>query len=362
MTCQEVVEVMNRYLDGDLDEHERVLLMEHLNNCPDDQELFDRLQRLSEELEELPKVTPPFSLVDSILPQLAEIDALRDAKAAQAAVMDEEWTQAEEAAAAEGGSLGSRRASRKRTGWLGRRTAAWGGAAAVAAAAIILAVSLNGPQPNRQTAMLESKAPAAAGNASQYSPAADSEAADTGGAALKSMEEGSGSSEPAASPTAVSDGSRGTGDSSGAKSSTPPSPSAKVGGIGGASRFDKAAPNNSGSANMGEPSMGIAQFPSPPASPSPGMEQGIADQGIAAAADAASPDGKYSYAVTGELLEVFESGDKKLAELKIDGELHGSPSWSSDSTTLTVEFKDGTGAVKKFKIVAAGGTVEEQKS
>ncbi|MGK9251772.1 anti-sigma factor family protein [Paenibacillus humicus] len=357
MTCQEVVEVMNRYLDGDLDEHERVLLMEHLKNCPDDQELFERLQRLSEELEELPKVTPPFSLVDSILPQLAEIDALRDAKAAQAAVMDEEWTQAEEAAAAEGGSLGSRRASRKRTGWLGRRTAAWGGATAVAAAAIILAVSLNGPHPNRQTAMLESKAPAAAGNASEYSV---QEAADTGGAALKSVEEGAGSSEPATSPTAVSDGSRGTGGGSRTKASTSPPPSARVGGIGGASGFDKADPNNSGSANMGGPSMGIAQFPSPPASPSPGMEQGIAGQGLAAST--ASPDGKYSYTVTGTLLEVFDSGDKKLAELKMDGELQGSPSWSSDSTTLAVEVKDSSGAVKKFKIVAAEGTVEEQKS
>ncbi|ASS66052.2 anti-sigma factor [Paenibacillus sp. RUD330] len=351
---------MNRYLDGDLDEHERVLLMEHLKNCPDDQELFERLQRLSEELEELPKVTPPFSLVDSILPQLAEIDALRDAKAAQAAVMDEERTQAEEAAAAEGGSLGSHRASRKRTGWLGRRTAAWGGATAVAAAAIILAVSLNGPHPNRQTAMLESKAPAAAGNASPYSSAADQEAADTGGAAMKSMEEGTGSSEPATSPTAVSDGSRGTGGGSGTKPSTPPSPSARVGGVGGASQFNKSDPNNSGSANLGGPSMGIAQFPSPPASPSPGTEQGFASQGLAASA--ASPDGKYSYTVTGNLLEVFESGDKKLAELKLDGELQGSPSWSSDSTTLAVEVKDGSGAVKKFKIAAAEGTVEEQKS
>ncbi|WP_274520453.1 zf-HC2 domain-containing protein [Paenibacillus beijingensis] len=66
---------MQRQLDGDLDERESDILMAHLQNCPECSEMFDRLQRLSQELEQLPKVMPPFSLVDAIMPKLAEIDA-----------------------------------------------------------------------------------------------------------------------------------------------------------------------------------------------------------------------------------------------------------------------------------------------
>ena len=74
MNCQEVMEYMQRELDGDLGEIESAKLREHIRHCADCAEMYERLKRLSTELENLPKVTPPFSLVDAILPKLEEID------------------------------------------------------------------------------------------------------------------------------------------------------------------------------------------------------------------------------------------------------------------------------------------------
>ncbi|NTZ18563.1 hypothetical protein EXW96_13565 [Paenibacillus sp. JMULE4] len=73
MMCQEVIELMQRYLDRDLDETEYSRMLGHLRQCPDCTELFERLVNLSHELESLPKVTPPFSLVDAIMPKLEQL-------------------------------------------------------------------------------------------------------------------------------------------------------------------------------------------------------------------------------------------------------------------------------------------------
>lgn len=74
MNCHEVMELMQRHLDQDLNDAEHEAMLAHLQQCPDCAEMFSRLQHISRELASLPKVAPPFSLVDSILPQLAEID------------------------------------------------------------------------------------------------------------------------------------------------------------------------------------------------------------------------------------------------------------------------------------------------
>ncbi|NEN84262.1 zf-HC2 domain-containing protein [Paenibacillus elgii] len=75
MMCQEVIELMQRYLDRDLDETEYDRMLQHMQQCPECTELFERLVNLSNELESLPKVTPPFSLVDAILPKLEQLEA-----------------------------------------------------------------------------------------------------------------------------------------------------------------------------------------------------------------------------------------------------------------------------------------------
>lgn len=77
MNCQEVVEYMHRYLDQDLDPEETAEMYRHIAVCPACAEKFNVLKSLSRDLEELPAVTPPFSLVDAILPQLEAIDRAR---------------------------------------------------------------------------------------------------------------------------------------------------------------------------------------------------------------------------------------------------------------------------------------------
>lgn len=77
MNCQEAVEWMNRYLDRDLNEEESSLLFEHIRHCRDCAEQFEWLNKLSAQLENLPKVVPNYSLVDAILPQLDAIDQAR---------------------------------------------------------------------------------------------------------------------------------------------------------------------------------------------------------------------------------------------------------------------------------------------
>ncbi|MCD1258478.1 zf-HC2 domain-containing protein [Paenibacillus athensensis] len=74
MNCPEVMELMQRHLDEDLDQKEETELAAHLQGCLDCRLMLERLQELSDELAQLPKVMPPFSLVDSILPQLDAID------------------------------------------------------------------------------------------------------------------------------------------------------------------------------------------------------------------------------------------------------------------------------------------------
>lgn len=81
MNCDEVVELMQRELDGDLDDLEQARLRDHLARCPDCAALFARLQKLSNELEQLPRVVPRYSLVDAILPKLEQLSATKDGRA-----------------------------------------------------------------------------------------------------------------------------------------------------------------------------------------------------------------------------------------------------------------------------------------
>lgn len=78
MTCQEVVELMQRDLDQDLNEEENNILQTHLEGCSECPAIFERMKLLSNELTMLPKVNPPYSLVDQIMPQLERIDRSDD--------------------------------------------------------------------------------------------------------------------------------------------------------------------------------------------------------------------------------------------------------------------------------------------
>lgn len=75
MNCQEVMELIQRHVDDDLNERETSLMQDHVGQCPDCKALLDRLVRLSEGLAQLPRVEPPYSLVDALLPNLDKYEA-----------------------------------------------------------------------------------------------------------------------------------------------------------------------------------------------------------------------------------------------------------------------------------------------
>ncbi|MNW25211.1 hypothetical protein D3C74_19490 [compost metagenome] len=77
MKCDDVMDWMQRYVDHDLGEDETVQMLKHIAECDDCAEKFEILRALSQELEQLPAVTPKFSLVDAIMPQLDAIDEAR---------------------------------------------------------------------------------------------------------------------------------------------------------------------------------------------------------------------------------------------------------------------------------------------
>ncbi len=124
MTDQEVNEYMHRFLDDDLSEDEAELLLEHLKQSPVSEAMFNRLVQLNDDLQQLPKVTPPISIVDAIIPQL-EREGLWDQPIAAAGGQElhENWAGMDEP---------GRRNIRKRT----RDMMKWIGGVAVAGLAL----------------------------------------------------------------------------------------------------------------------------------------------------------------------------------------------------------------------------------
>lgn len=74
MRCEEVTEYMQRSLDNDLTPSEMTLMEEHLCSCNECQTMYQTLKELHAELESLPDVEPPISLVDAILPELGKTE------------------------------------------------------------------------------------------------------------------------------------------------------------------------------------------------------------------------------------------------------------------------------------------------
>lgn len=73
MNREEGMELVQRSIDGDLNEEETSRLQMYLTNYPECAAFLEKLTRLSEELTQLPHVAPRYSLVDAILPQLEQL-------------------------------------------------------------------------------------------------------------------------------------------------------------------------------------------------------------------------------------------------------------------------------------------------
>lgn len=74
MKCEEAREWIQRDLDGDLLPAEKEALTEHLRLCKECRNFQEKILELHLGLASLPKVHPPYSLVDAILPRLEEME------------------------------------------------------------------------------------------------------------------------------------------------------------------------------------------------------------------------------------------------------------------------------------------------
>ncbi|QJC52603.1 hypothetical protein HGI30_14205 [Paenibacillus albicereus] len=350
---------MNRYLDGDLDELERQELMDHLRHCPDDQELFERLQRLSGELEELPKITPPFSLVDSILPQLEEIDAHRDAKASA--------SQAAEATSARASEAGGQPARRPAASRFNRRARVWtGSVAAAAAAALILVLAPWGTGPDSPlTAEINNAADTGGQEASTFS-AGDAAAPASG---LDSMQSQKNEGSPSAKqqivdgqtvPTATTPPESGSAEPRAGLRQEPPaeSPSVSAGGGQGSTVYPSPGADADRESAQSAPPKASLNF----AGPSPGVVSGImgdTDMGIAAVPEVTySPNQQFSYSISHGWIVITKADGGKVFDHTFDGAV-SDPAWSEDSRYLSVTVTDKDGTSKPYRIDVQDGALVE---
>jgi hypothetical protein len=70
MRCNEAVRFIQSDIDGDLSKQERQNLSAHLAHCAQCRYEYERMQVLTEKLRALPKVDPPHSIVDLIIPSI----------------------------------------------------------------------------------------------------------------------------------------------------------------------------------------------------------------------------------------------------------------------------------------------------
>ncbi|MGQ8872798.1 anti-sigma factor family protein [Paenibacillus sp. TSA_86.1] len=154
MKCEEVVEWMHRYLDHDLGEAETAQMLQHVAKCPECAENFSMLRALSRELEDLPQVSPKFSLVDAIMPQL---DAMDEARKEQSSTVQE---MSPVPAAFENLQRSSSSEQKAKTKWFNSMAGRM--SVGAAAAAVILGFAIWGHQPeqieNADSMMLRSGA------------------------------------------------------------------------------------------------------------------------------------------------------------------------------------------------------------
>ncbi|MUG85888.1 hypothetical protein GNP92_05905 [Paenibacillus timonensis] len=402
MKCPEAVEWMHRYLDHDLNEEESFLLFEHIRNCGECAETFALLNKLSAQLEELPKVVPNYSLVDAILPQLDEIDRARleGGSAAEETVLPMTAVQVD-AGTGQGGTLPSRRSSRRQDADTGlRRSRIYRYGSLGVAAALILGVFIYQYEPRTVSDAEIAMNTSLTDSANENSSAADSAGDAVGNAQLFKDGSNAGSLEmedqDALAPK--EDGTPNEGANSGGAddrnmtgdSTDPIAPGAKPGnsqsGTKAPSEQDagKSDPTigNSVPTNQGE---GVpAQDPttpeagnSDPAADAKAPESLEDDEminrqltlddpkgkfGIASFNSWTSPDGKFEAELKDGHLYVYRldvQDRKQVADETIDGNwVDGA--WSEDGRVFTYETEiDGTSAVRTIDAEKAAAAAAE---
>lgn len=373
MNCQEVMELMQRSLDGDLDSHETSRMMEHIRTCPECAAMYERLTRLSNNLAQLPRVVPRFSIVDSILPRLEELPIGPAADAATREVAESEVP----AATPSRSSRPNRKTYRRLAGAI---------AAGVVAGLIIIsnpfswmsgssndndAASMSeagllskGAEPastpaeekmsanmsssavgGDESAMSDQAAPSSNRAIEPETPAANTESADEKRMDVKFME-------PVRTDETVS-GDKAKTESADAvrqdaANSQPPSDAPQM-------TLQIAPPRSASAAGGSEADT---------ASPSASDAQAVSKAGstafptaIAPAFVWASPDGKYKATVEEERMKVYEASENKLV---FQSDVHsghkiGSVRWDPDSANLHYAWTDADGKAVSYRWEAATG-------
>ncbi|CAM3114755.1 zf-HC2 domain-containing protein [Paenibacillus lupini] len=332
MTCQEVIEYMNRQLDDDLNEHEYEILIKHTRHCPDCAAMFERLKKLSEELGNLPQVMPRFSLVDAILPKLEFMEPIRLPEAAAVEIPAV--------------NIPSQQSNRRAKSRHQLRFRAISGIIAASVAAGLFLVSYNAglfsPSQRFSDADNAGANTATSQSADTFMPNAKVQpfSNDTKGAVnTQSVEGTNGTEETDRSVTKENqlksdETSANTGDSSenGIAAEEPSN----------ASTDD--APSisdpNVGSDNGSGPTQGIASDP--------------------AQLEAASPDGQYIAKVTGFVIHVYKSGEvASVFEARKNGKF-ANLVWSDDNKQLTYDIQLESGGMERY--VISTDTMTESKA
>ncbi|MWC27539.1 anti-sigma factor family protein [Paenibacillus sp. MMS18-CY102] len=369
MTCQEVMDFMQRQLDGDLSENEAEMLTAHTRHCSDCADMFDRLKRLSTELESLPKVVPAFSIVDSIMPQLDQIELA-------AVNHNDSEVKAEVAEPA------ARRAPRRREGsWFKR--VSWPAVSGVVAAGIVAGLFLvmyNPIQPSMDeksdTATTESPSATSASE-----PVSKASIKDNNGDFIsqESMQKKDGTEVRTESPSSAGGSDEGTG-------YRPLSGNQQDYGSGQAvgktdvSETDKIERVTPYLENSLPQEKGLAGYEDAPLAPSAdettseqksvatiakdqyGQAMSIMDNGTASTAPVSnvtnSPDGVYASAIMEGAVYIYtvQEGTVMYEGTKQSGET-SNLSWSDDSKALFFEVKDAAGQTTHYKVDVATWSV-----
>ncbi|NBD22892.1 anti-sigma factor family protein [Paenibacillus glycinis] len=387
MNCQEVMDYMQRQLDGDLDERETEILMNHTRHCSDCAAMFERLKLLSSGLESLPRVAPSYSLVDAILPKLAEIQA-----AAEAAVEPPRIVIAGE------GTNPPRRVQKQAGNW--RRWLPLSAIGGTVAAGVIIGMfflSNNGMHSLRDSNDSGLAADTGSANASVMDEARTNsgDAADSSSDASAAKENGSpaahdkGTSNDKvpvqqnmvlkseegravdpngeAMPPITSGGQ--DGDAAGDQANSPNYATSDSGGSAGGNAPASGSSEGSDSADGGQTGgAGNAAADSADAGqasvPGPGNEQKVGSLAPQVMASPISPDKQYqAFIVDGDTVSVYTVSDSELkyqsatkrtgiADLK----------WSDDSKQLTYTAVDADGTKKSFVVDPIAGTEQVQSS
>ncbi|CAM4185035.1 anti-sigma factor [Paenibacillus typhae] len=390
MKCTEVTEWMHRYLDHDLSPEETVEMYRHIDNCPSCAEVFDRLTMLSEQLEQLPDVKPPFSLVDSILPQLEQIDSGIRGSDAEVPEQDSKVVPMTRK-----GTHGKEAKGTSRAASMATRT----GIGAVAAAVILLFAVFNMPErlPSADVEMSLNQAAETAGSNEAMSKMAtentDTGAAgdEAGDASLYQMEiqpsEGAdaasdGAAADTAAPSAVeaaptaqsgaaapaatepSSAKRNTPAARSTQAATPaPRDNARAG-SGNTNSASDAQIFNSSAADMpaGTADTSAKEPQQPPASQEAGI-MGLLPALVSSHGSWSSPDGRYAAELAGQQLVIYSlpaDGQPEERTAVTSLPLEGtwvSGSWSGDSLQFTyITMQDGVEVTEVYTAPASQAT------